>query len=282
MGRWGGCPEPGGWESSIPQQRWQFCRHCHFYSPPHNRRAFFLSLWWQRAEVTPPCKMGSSPRGFACWNYGRWWHRFAQAATSLPWQLPVLYSRTALPLPVDLLPTFLKPTTCLHLPATPVFSKASSLRSSTVMLRICPQPSCPPVLWEGEHGATVTTALVTSGGAGGEKSSVDHQQAFLNKLTVWLTAVIISLWSLWAKMVSEAMVNGASTFISCWCEELACVTLRFRWAFCRGHSLSENPNTTGEKRVATCWEVILSQAEVSSVCWKHFNTLTLKERELLF
>lgn len=84
-------------------------------------------------------------------------------------------------------------------------------------------------------------------------------------------------------MVSEGMVNGASTFVSCWCEELPCATLRLRWAFCRGQSLSENPNTTGEKKVATCWEVILSQAEVSSVCWKHFYTcVTLKEQELLF
>lgn len=71
-------------------------------------------------------------------------------------------------------------------------------------------------------------------------------------------------------MVSEGMVNGASAFISGWCQELLCATLRFRRAFCRGHCLSENPYATGIKKVATCWYVIPSQGEVSSVCWEHF------------
>lgn len=39
---------------------------------------------------------------------------------------------------------FLKPTACLHLPTTQVLSKASSLCSTRVTLRGCPQPSHPP------------------------------------------------------------------------------------------------------------------------------------------
>lgn len=51
----------------------------------------------------------------------------------------------------------------------------------------------------------------------GEQRSVNHQQVFLNKLIARLTRVSISLWRLWAEVVSEGMVNGASPFISCWC-----------------------------------------------------------------
>lgn len=51
----------------------------------------------------------------------------------------------------------------------------------------------------------------------GEQRSVNHQQVFLNKLTVRLARASTSLWRLWAEVVSEGMVNAASPFISCWC-----------------------------------------------------------------
>lgn len=140
--------------------------------------------------MTPPYMVGSSPRGFACW---KWWNRFAQAATSLPLQLPVLYSRTTLSFPVDLLPTFLKPTTCLQTTCNPSFIKSFFTMLIHSDAQNLPTALLPPSSVRGECGATVTTGVVSSGGTGGEKSSVDHQQTFLNKLTVCLARVIISL-----------------------------------------------------------------------------------------
>lgn len=38
-----------------------------------------------------------------------------------------------------------------------------------------------------------------------------------------------------------------------------------------------------QNKPATCWQVILSQGEMSGVCWKHFYTgITVKEQQQLF